>query len=106
MKRKTAVTLDAAIRVMRKGREYTSSDLARLMDAPSSSVRHVLASDRAITRLDVRSSERGRLFSLIGTCRHSSRHVDTRVRPDLTATLAGYQRALTTQRELAETIRR
>jgi len=106
MKSKSAVTLDAALSVMRKGREYTASDIAQLMDAPASSVRHVLGGDRAVTRLDVRSSERGRLFSLIGTCRNRARHVDTRVRPDLTATWTEYQGLLTSHRALAEAIRR
>ncbi|QCP51772.1 hypothetical protein FAZ95_13895 [Trinickia violacea] len=92
--------------VMRKGSEYTAEQLGRLLDAPLSSVRRVLGSDQALTRVDKRATERGQVYSLAGTARGFARHQDLRVRPDLTSTLTGYTATFESQRALAELTRR
>ncbi|CAR54916.1 hypothetical protein [Burkholderia cenocepacia] len=101
----TKITLDTVLSVMKPGRRYTAHDLARSAGVPLSTVRHLLASDRAMTRVDIKRGERrGQMFSLAGTCGGSG-HVDTRVRPDFTSHLTGYAGWLSSHRALAMTTR-
>ncbi|MDR9177927.1 hypothetical protein [Burkholderia multivorans] len=101
----TKITLDTVLSVMKPGQRYTAHDLARSAGVPLSTVRHLLASDRAATRVDVKRGERrGRMFALAGTCGGSG-HVDTRVRPDFTSHLTGYAGWLGSVRALAMTTR-
>ncbi|WP_322067503.1 hypothetical protein [Burkholderia cenocepacia] len=106
MKTKTTkITLDTVLSVMKPGQRYTAHDLSRNAGVPLSTVRHLLASDRAATRVDVKRGEkRGRMFSLAGTC-GGDQHVDTRIRPDFTSHLAGYAGWLGSHRALAMTTR-
>ncbi|WP_419687251.1 hypothetical protein ACN22W_08340 [Burkholderia theae] len=106
MKMKTTkITLDTVLSVMKPGQRYTAHDLARSSNVPLSTVRHLLASDRAATRIDVKRGEkRGRMFSLAGTC-GGDRHVDERIRPDFTSHLTGYAGWLGSVRALAMTTR-
>ncbi|CAN0620509.1 putative phage DNA-binding protein [Burkholderia multivorans] len=98
------ITLDTVLASMKPGQRYTAHDLARNADVPLSTVRQLLGSDRALTRLDISSSKRGRMFALAGSC-GGERHVDTRVRPDFTSNLSGYVRGLDAHRMLAMTTR-
>ncbi|MDN8047585.1 hypothetical protein QZN20_09885 [Burkholderia multivorans] len=101
----TKITLDTVLSVMKPGRRYTAHDLARSAGVPLSTVRHLLASDRAMTRVDVKRGERrGQMFSLAGTCGGSG-HVDTRIRPDFTSHLTGYGGWLGSVQALAMTTR-
>ncbi|HDR9029909.1 TPA: hypothetical protein QDB14_004131 [Burkholderia vietnamiensis] len=106
MKTKTTkITLDTVLAVMKPGQRYTAHDLSRNAGVPLSTVRHLLASDRAATRVDVRRGEkRGRMFALAGTCGGAG-HVDMRVRPDFTSYLTGYAGWLGSVRDLAMTTR-
>ncbi|WP_175777619.1 hypothetical protein [Burkholderia anthina] len=106
MKTKTTkITLDTVLSVMKPGQRYTAHDLARSAKAPLSTVRHLLASDRATTRVDVKCGERrGRMFSLAGTCGAEGR-IDTRIRPDFTSHLTGYAGWLGSHQALAMTTR-
>ncbi|AYZ99215.1 hypothetical protein DB771_28535 [Burkholderia sp. AU29985] len=91
--------------VMKPGRRYTAHDLARSAGVPLSTVRHLLASDRAMTRVDIKRGERrGQMFSLAGTCAGSG-HVDTRIRTDFTSHLTGYGGWLSSVQALAMTTR-
>ncbi|MBN3750103.1 hypothetical protein G3N96_32490 [Burkholderia sp. Se-20373] len=91
--------------VMKPGQRYTAHDLARNADVPLSTVRHLLGSDRAATRIDVRRGEkRGRMFSLAGTCGGDG-HIDMRIRPDFTSNLTGYAGWLGSLQALAMTTR-
>nr|WP_230939421.1 hypothetical protein [Burkholderia diffusa] len=90
---------------MKPGQRYTAHDLARAADVPLSTVRHLLASDRAATRIDIKRGERrGQMFSLAGTCGRSG-HIDTRVRLDFTSHLNGYAGWLRSVQALAMTTR-
>ncbi|CAN0620470.1 putative phage DNA-binding protein [Burkholderia multivorans] len=98
------LTINAVLAVMKPGQRYTAHDLARSMGAPVSTVRQLLGSDRAMTRIDISTSPRGRTFSLAGSCA-GERHVDTRIRPDFASNLSGYVRGLDAHRALAMTTR-
>ncbi|MEX3690799.1 hypothetical protein AB3X91_11860 [Paraburkholderia sp. BR14263] len=103
-KKGIAVTLDDVMAKMRAGRVYTAPGLAKLCELSESTIRHVLASDRAITALDWHARTKGaggRSVSLAGTIVNERRHVDTRVRPDLTSTIRGYDASLRTAGDLA-----
>ncbi|WP_168736079.1 hypothetical protein [Burkholderia sp. Tr-862] len=101
----TKITVDTVLSVMKAGQRYTAHDLARSSGAPLSTVRHLLASDRAATRVDTKRGERrGRMFSLAGTCGGSG-HVDTRIRPDFKSHLSGYGGWLGSVQVLAMTTR-
>ncbi|WP_175984594.1 hypothetical protein [Burkholderia stabilis] len=105
MKTKTTkITLDTVLAVMKAGQRYTAHDLARNADVPVSTVRQLLASDRAVTRVDTKGSKRGRLFSLAGTC-GGDQYIDTRIRPDFTSHLTGYAGWLGSHQALAMTTR-
>ncbi|AOI65540.1 hypothetical protein WS51_18225 [Burkholderia territorii] len=101
----TKITLDTVLSVMKPGQRYTAHDLARSSGAPLSTVRHLLSSDRAATRVDIKRGERrGQMFSLAGTCGGSG-YVDARVRPDFTSHLNGYACWLRSVQALAMTTR-
>lgn len=106
MKTKNAkLTINGVIGVMRPGSRYTAARLAAKLGAPLSSMRQLLASDVALTRLDTESRPDGRWYSIAGTRRKPDAHVDTRIRPDFTSNLSGYVRQLDTHRALAMTTR-
>lgn len=102
---KKKFTLDTVLSAMKPGQRYTAHDLARSTGAPVSTVRQLLGIDRAITRIDISTSARGRTFALAGSCA-VERHVDSRVGPDLNSTLTGYQHSLDSRASLAMLVRR
>lgn len=108
-KRGVPTTLEDVTSKMKSGREYSVAELSKLCHLSEQTIRNVLTADRAITALDARRGEKGsggEIYSLAGTVRTIQRHVDTRVRPDLTATLSGYDASLKNAQALAELSRR
>ncbi|WP_321799728.1 hypothetical protein [Burkholderia sp. BCC1988] len=98
-------TLGTLIAAMKPGIRYTAHELAALTEMPVSTIRNLLGSDPAITRLDVKTIQSARRYSIAGTCGGPARP-DTRVGPNLTSTLAGYQQSLDARASLAMLVRR
>ncbi len=93
--------LDGILAVMKAGRWYTASDLATQARMPVTTARLLLGGVRAVTAIDSRKGrKRSREFCLAGTG-VGPRHVDTRIRPDFTSHLKGYQGWLNGHRVLA-----
>ncbi|KHJ64679.1 hypothetical protein [Burkholderia glumae] len=99
------LTINGVIGVMKPGNRYRAADLAAKLGVPLSSVRLLLAIDAALVRLDTESRVDGRWYSLAGTRRKPDAHVDTRIRPDFSSNLSGYERGLDAHRALAMTTR-
>lgn len=101
MKGNGKYTLDAILAVMKRGQWYTAHDLSRRAGLPVTTARLILGSDRAVTAIDTRRGRgRGREFCVAGTGA-GPRHVDTRIRPDFTSHLKGYQAWLDGHQALA-----
>ncbi|KWO62646.1 hypothetical protein WT98_30390 [Burkholderia territorii] len=93
------------IAAMKPGIRYTAQELAAMVDMPLSTIRSLLGSDPALTRLDVKTMRGVRRYSVAGTCGGPAR-LDARIGPDLTSTLAGYQQSLDANASLAMLVRR
>lgn len=100
MSRRKKLSLNTILSAMRPGIHYTAQELAELASVPLTTVRHLLCSDRAVTSIDVRTRRGRRSYALAGTC-GGEHHVDTRVHPDLTSVLTGYQASIDRQIALA-----
>lgn len=83
--------LSQILAVMKAGRWYTAHDLSTHAQMPVTTARLLLGGVRAVTALDSRKGrKRSREFCLAGTGA-GPRHFDTRIRPDFTSHLTGYQ---------------
>ncbi|KIP14097.1 hypothetical protein KY49_705 [Burkholderia sp. MSHR3999] len=102
---KKRFSLGTLIAAMKPGIRYTAPELAAMTEMPLSTIRSLLGSDPAITRLDVKTMKSARRYSIAGTCGGPAR-LDTRIGPDLTSTLAGYQQSLEVRASLAMLVRR